>query len=190
MGLPMGLLALFCVLLGVWPLAAVGPVLAAGTAWLGSALDPTPVRIGLLPLLPAFAVLACLIFALSGVQRLVIRGVGGRLGTWDCGYADPTSRMQYRSSFGGLISGWLPRFFAPFVQAGPRLGIFPAKASFETTAPDPLEVRLYEPLVLRWAKRFERVRWLQQGRLTLYLVYIFLAMIATLVWSVARPYVT
>ncbi len=73
-------------------------------------------------------------------------------------------------------------------EVAPPRGPFPATASFETHAPDPFETRMDEPLVLRWAQRFERVRWLQQGRLTLYLVDIFLATVAALVWALVRTY--
>jgi hypothetical protein len=36
--------------------------------------------------------------------------------------------------------------------------------------------------------RFERLRWLQQGRLTLYLVYIFVTMMCGVVWAAVREY--
>ena len=98
--------------------------------------------------------------------------------------------MQYGSSLSAWISGFLPRFLAPVAEATPSRGVFPVTARFETNAPDPFERGVYEPLVQRWAKRFERVRWLQQGRLTLYLVYIFVATVAALVWALVRPQLT
>ncbi len=190
MRLPMALLATLAVLLGVWPAVALRPVLAAGTAWLGSPLDPAPVAGRLLSLIPALALLGFLILVVSAAQRVLIRRVAERPGTWDCGYADPTPRMQYGSSLGAGISGFLPRFLAPVATAASPRGVFPGTARFETIAPDPFERGVYEPLVQRWAKRFERVRWLQQGRLTLYLVYIFVATVAALVWALVRPQLT
>ena len=68
-------------------------------------------------------------------------------------------------------------------------GAFPGAASFRTEAPDPFGAKLYEPFVARWAGRLARLRRLQSGRLTLYLVYVFLTMLVTLAWSVLRPYV-
>jgi hydrogenase-4 component B len=188
MNLPMAILALFCVVVGLGATPILRPVLAAGAVWLGTPVDAAPVAANLLAILPPYAVLGLVILALATVQGIFFRRMVQRPGTWDCGYANPTPRMQYSSSFGAWISGLLPRFLAPVTEVAPPRGLFPATASFETHAPDPFEAGMYEPLVLRWAQRFERVRWLQQGRLTLYLVYIFLATVAALVWALIRPY--
>ena len=187
MRLPMALLAGVCVLFGNWPALTLRPILAASAGWLGGSLDPGPLTSRLLALLPAFTLLGFLILALAVAQRILIRRVANRPGTWDCGYALPTPRMQYGSSLGSWISGLLPRFLAPTASGTSLRGFFPVTAHFETSAPDPFQVRVYEPLLLRWARRFERVRWLQQGRLTLYLVYMFLATVAALVWALVRP---
>lgn len=190
MSLPMALLAALCVVFGVWPTVTLRPVLAAGTAWLGSPLDPAPIAGRFFSLLPALALLGFLILVVSAAQRILIPRVVERPGTWDCGYANPTPRMQYGSSLGAWISGFLPRPLAPVAEAAAPHGVFPATARFETSAPDPFERRLYEPLVRRWARRFERVRWLQRGRLTLYLVYVFVATVAALVWALVQPQLT
>ena len=70
-----------------------------------------------------------------------------------------------------------------------RAAPFPRAASFRTEAPDPFGAKLYEPFAARWAGRLARLRRLQSGQLTLYLVYVFLTMLVTLAWSVLRPYV-
>ena len=113
-----------------------------------------------------------------------------RVPTWDCGYASPTARMQYTSgSFGAALTTVLPDFLAPAsIQEEPG-GAFPRAASIRTDAADPFGARLFEPFAERWGGRLARLRRLQSGRLTLYLVYVFLTMLVTLAWSVLRPYI-
>jgi hypothetical protein len=188
MNLPMAILALLCALIGIWPAIILRPVLSAGAAWLGTPVEAAPIMANLRALVPPYAAFGLVIFALATAQAIYFRRMVQRPGTWDCGYATPTPRMQYSSSFGAWISGLLPPFLAPLAEVANPRGPFPAAASFETHAPDPFETRVYEPLVVRLAQRFERVRWLQQGRLTLYLVYIFLTTVAALVWALVRPH--
>jgi hydrogenase-4 component B len=188
--LPMAVLALLCAAVGLWPAMILRPVLAAADSWLGSAIDAPAVAANLLSLIPSYATLAVVILLLAGARFLFFRRIANRPGTWDCGYARPTAKMQYASGFGAWISGLLPRVAAPVTEAAPPRGLFPASARFETHAPDPFETRIYEPLFLRWAQRFERVRALQHGRLRLYLVYILVTTVAALLWAVVQPGLT
>jgi hydrogenase-4 component B len=152
--------------------------------------------------------LAILVVALAGLAAFLAsraRRAGRALPTWDCGYVAASPRVQYTaSSFGASIAALLPGFLRADVTALPPDGVLPGAASFRTGssrpdgpdvvacgtgAPDPFGARLYEPFVDRVAERLGRLRWLQKGQLTLYLVYIFVATLATLAWSVVRPYV-
>jgi hypothetical protein len=45
---------------------------------------------------------------------------------------------------------------------------------------------VYEPFLVRWGDRFARLRWLQQGRLHVYLVYIAGMAVIGLLWSSLR----
>lgn len=190
MTVPMAILAAACLGLGLWP-SAVLPVLnAAEGAWLGAPVDTgflaatlaQPVRAVILLGIVLASVSACLLALRPRSPRLVP--------TWDCGYAKPTTRMQYTSgSFGAAITAVLPGFLAPSSLAEPPNGAFPAAASFWTEAPDPFGAKLYEPFAAWWAGRLARLRRMQSGQLTLYLVYVFLTMLVTLAWSVIRPYV-
>jgi NADH:ubiquinone oxidoreductase subunit 5 (subunit L)/multisubunit Na+/H+ antiporter MnhA subunit len=185
--LPMAVLALLCAAVGLWPTMILRPVLAAAGSWLGSAIDAPAVAARLLSLIPSYATLGVVILVLAGARFLFFRRIANRPGTWDCGYARPTPKMQYASGLGAWISGLLPRVAAPVIEAAPPRGLFPVAARFETHAPDPFETRVYEPLFVRWAQRFERVRALQQGRLRLYLVYILVTTVAALLWAVVQP---
>jgi hydrogenase-4 component B len=186
----MAILAAMCLGLGLFP-SAVLPVLnAAEGAWLGAPVGTAFLAATLARpawgLVALFAVLAGAAAVLAALSPRAPR----RAPTWDCGYAAPTARMQYTSaSFGAALAAVLPGFLAPASVTRMPGGAFPGAASFRTEAPDPFGAKLYEPFAARWGGRLARLRRLQSGRLTLYLVYVFLTMLVTLAWSVLRPYV-
>src|SRR5258708_35344098 len=82
-----------------------------------------------------------------------------------------------------------PRFSRPAVRGGLPPGLYPDSASFAMDVDEPFADRLLHPLAWRWAARIMRVRWLQQGRLQFYLIYIFVPLIACVVWVVVFPLV-
>ena len=105
---PAMVLAAGCVLIGLAPMV-VAPLLDAGiAAWMPEMrLSAMPLRT-LVPLgavsvmASALVVLIVVISALLARRQPALRHVG----TWDCGYARPTSRMQYTaSSFAQMIVG-------------------------------------------------------------------------------------
>lgn len=108
----------------------------------------------------------------------------------DGGYAAPTSRMQYTSrSFAELMGErFLPRAIRPRVSITPPVGLFPGRSALSSTCVDPMTRSVYEPLVARSGDRFARLRWLQQGMLHAYLLYIVVAAIGLLAWSSLRSW--
>jgi len=71
-------------------------------------------------------------------------------------------------------------------EARPPAGLFPAVASWSSQSTDPLTRGVYEPFFTRWADRFARLRWLQQGSLHLYLVYVVATVVIGLLWAGIR----
>ncbi len=121
--------------------------------------------------------------------RLVRSAEGFRTGpTWDCGYAAPTSRMQYtgRSLGQWLGEQLLPRRLGPSVRRQEPRGFFPVIARFSASTPDPFHARLFAPVFSSWADRLNRLRWLQQGRIGIYLLYILIVLVGLLAWSAVR----
>jgi hydrogenase-4 component B len=104
--------------------------------------------------------------------------------TWACGYAAPSARMQYSArSFSELVSYRLmPRGLRVRVSAKVPSSPFPASSRFTSDCTDPLTHGIYEPFFLRWADRFARLRWIQQGALHIYFLYIFVVAVAALAW--------
>jgi hydrogenase-4 component B len=104
--------------------------------------------------------------------------------TWGCGYAAPTARMQYTAgSFSEFVCD---RLFPSYLRALNTKNVpaspFPATGSFSSQQTDPLTRVVYEPFFLRWADRFARLRWVQQGALHIYLLYIFVVAVLGLAW--------
>jgi hypothetical protein len=47
---------------------------------------------------------------------------------------------------------------------------------------------VYQPFLARWADRFVRLRWLQQGILHIYILYILAVLVAALGWRSLRAW--
>jgi hydrogenase-4 component B len=187
---PMVLLAAACIVIGVLSPTLVGrlaPVVEQVTGPPGSAVHEAFTQAT--GLLGSITLGACALLALVGlllaVRRAALAGKPVGAGpTWDCGYALPSPRMQYTASsfaqpltdlFGPLL-GTRRRFSAP-------QGIFPQAASFATETPDFYRERLYEPIFVAVQKGLSAFRWLQHGRVQLYVLHIAVALLALLVWK-------
>ena len=108
--------------------------------------------------------------------------------TWACGYALPSTRMQYTArSFSELLAErLLPRWLAPRIRVSALRGSFPAPAALVSEEQDPITHGAYEPLFTALASRFARLRALQQGNAHIYLTYILSAVLVALAWISLR----
>jgi len=197
MRVPILALAAACLAAGLLsPFLAPG-LDAATAAWAAKGPAGVPALATVAPLATVAtwgaAFLGLLALTAAAVAFLVRRRTISRGPTWDCGYARPTARMQYTgSSFGDWIAARLtPRVAATLLEERLPEGIFPRGARVSAAAParDPLLLRLLEPFAQRWARRFHDLHALQEGRLTIYLVYVLGTLIALLAWSVLRGWI-
>ena len=180
---PMLALAALCAFIGVAPSAIVPALEAAIASWSPAGAATSPGLLGLAPLREvglASAALVALVAIIVAATRRLGRS-GARVGTWDCGYARPTSRMQYTaSSFGQPIAGmfaWVlrPRLHRPRVE-----GVFPGAATLESHVDDATLDRVIVPVSNLIAQRFGWFRRFQQGLVQSYVLYILIAVIALL----------
>jgi hypothetical protein len=127
-----------------------------------------------------------LVTGLWAVRRLLLARRAVTAGpTWDCGYVRPNARMQYTAtSFVQPTTA----LFHQVTRTHQRLrrpdGYFPVRAAFVSHTPDLFGARVYRPawrLFTWWAAR---LRWLQQGRVHAYLLYILITVSVLLVWRV------
>jgi hydrogenase-4 component B len=180
---PMVLLAGLCILIGGVPLV-IRDLLAAAVQ--SSRPELAAVTPGLADLAPfgwltvmASGLLVALLVVWWIVQRR-LRGLPtGTAPTWGCGYLRPTPRMQYSaSSFAAQLVGFFGGILRPHVTEPAVTGIFPAPTRFHSHVPETILEHLYLP-VLQWLNsRLSVVRRLQHGQLHLYILYIFLTLLA------------
>ncbi len=124
--------------------------------------------------------------AATGVLVLVRRRLLARRSvrsgpTWDCGYAQPTARMQYTgASFSRPLTDMAVPALPLRVEGSPPEGLFPRPTRIETRTPDPFAAFLFAPLFAVACAASRALRRLQAGRTHLYVLYIVAALIALL----------
>ena len=188
---PMLMLAAGCLLIGVLPACAVPMLDRAVQAWTGEPVSVATsfswsknVPLGWISGLAALLLIAVL--GIVGFLRSAVRNATARcVGTWDCGYARPSSRMQYTgSSFGQSLTelfAWAlwPRSHLPRIRA-----LFPRVRGFEQLVPDVILDRLVTPIFPFTERILMRLRFLQQGRIQVYIVYFLAAVLVLLLLGV------
>jgi hydrogenase-4 component B len=180
---PMVVLAALCVVIGVAPGLFAPALDGAVAAWSGGA---THASLAQLAPLSFVSLGASVLLAVIGLGALWLRRRLRQVattGTWDCGYAAPTARMQYTSS---SFAQNLTRLFAfvlwPRTRAPVVSGSFPARTSFESEVPDAVLDRLMVPALRAVERVMVWLRWIQAGNVHLYLTYIVAAIVLLLLW--------
>jgi hydrogenase-4 component B len=181
---PIGLLLAGSATIAIFPVPVVAAVVRASGSILGAAAPALP-DVPLATLGEINALVWGAIFVSWAVFGLLRRGKPAqREATWGCGYLAPTPRMQYTARafaelFGAKI---LPERLRPRLsQAAPKT-IFPEPTAFASTCDDPLTRGVYDPLFVGMGDRFARLRWLQQGILHVYILYILVVLVLALAW--------
>lgn len=191
MAVPMVALALGCLVAGLAP-GLLLPTLGRAAGEWGNLRDGAQGLAALanfswtLPLGAAIgigAALAAFVFALAARTS----GVSRRL-TWDCGYAAPSSRMQYgASSFAEFLDRNLAFVLARRRKVKPPQGAFPTASSFSSRTPDPVLDLVVRPFAAAGRRAAPKMRVLHQGQTQLYLVYILVVTVILLVAGASLP---
>jgi len=179
MKIPLMLLAAACLAVGLLSPWLV-PRLGVGVDWLqggrGAQFRDSLEEAG--SWLAGFVACATAVAAIAAVllvlrKRLLRRREVRYTGTWDCGYAAPTPRMQYTAS---SFAHPLTSLFQPILRTRERVemppGLFPSGASFSAETPDTARELLYAPLFGAVQRAALRLHGLQHGRLQLYILYV------------------
>ena len=190
MRLPMLLLAAGCVLMGcLAPVVVRALAPAVGQA---SGLPADTVRDVLASadgplwsIAGAALGLYALIALVAGLRWWLLSGRQvGEGGTWDCGYAQPSPRMQYTgSSFAQPLTDLFALVLQPRRNLEPPEGFFPSSAALSTETPDVCTERLYAPVFSAIGRGLSVLRWLQHGQVHLYVLYIALTLLVLFIWK-------
>lgn len=185
---PLGLLVACCFLIGLAPLLIV-PIVGQGvSAWAPGLKDAGPRLVALAPLgwitAMGLGLLAALL-AVGAVLWLRLRHSVVEKGvTWGCGYVAPTPRMQYTSSsFAQILVGIFGWALRPRTRKPRNLPLFPQKTAFHSEVPDTVLEEAVLPALRLGGWLFSWSRVFQQGSIQTYLLYIFIALIALMLWS-------
>jgi NADH:ubiquinone oxidoreductase subunit 5 (subunit L)/multisubunit Na+/H+ antiporter MnhA subunit len=111
-------------------------------------------------------------------------------GTWDCGFAQNSPRIQYTArSFAEMMAeGFLPRPLRPKITRSLPEGLFPGPSAFQANCDDPVTVRGYEPLFDRIGRWCMRLWGVQHGTVNLYLLYLLVLIFLGLAWMSVRTW--
>ncbi|MBI3839302.1 MAG: oxidoreductase [Planctomycetia bacterium] len=192
MSLPILLLAAGCIAIGLLsPLVfeKILPVVAQITHY-ELAMIESPAARASVPL-SVVARVGCALFLLAGGLALVRRWLlSGRevavSGTWGCGYSRSTPRIQYTaSSFAQPAIGFFAPFFRTYTKLRAPRGLFPQSASLATENTDLSTDLIYHPLFGAVGRLLGKLRWLQQGRVHMYVLYVGCTILALMIWYVS-----
>jgi NADH:ubiquinone oxidoreductase subunit 5 (subunit L)/multisubunit Na+/H+ antiporter MnhA subunit len=190
--LGMAWLALWCIVLGIFPATMVGLLDRVVASVIGSGLPASALESGWLWLTPMrpeqasyspfiFLVTISVVFAVAfGGVRWIWHGRLRRAPPWDCGFPEQDARMQDTADAFGQPIRWI---FGPIYRIVTRVpDPDEAHPRFELKVEDRLWHALYLPIARMVEYVSARVGWLQQGRISIYLLYSFLTLIALLLF--------
>jgi hydrogenase-4 component B len=176
----MMLLAACCVVIGVAPAFLLKPLAATIHGFMPAAEMPQE-ALALARVIPWIAVVVAGLVVVAIAMRKVVRLTS----TWACGLPGLDSRMQYTST---AFSKPLRRVFSQVYNPDRKVEVtpadapyFPASITYRSVRTTSYEKALYRPAmeaVVSWANSLRR---LQTGNIQVYLLYIFLALVALLV---------
>ncbi|MGI6356028.1 MAG: proton-conducting transporter membrane subunit [Lentisphaeria bacterium] len=108
--------------------------------------------------------------------------------TWDCGYALPTSRMQYTgTAFTQPLSDFFNLTKGKNRTTQPPEGYFPTSASVDIEVTDPADHYLWRPINLITSRIADRTRRIQSGYLHIYILMAVIALLAMLIFAAVTP---
>lgn len=184
---PMIAMVMCCFFVGLFPMCITPPLSQAISAWAPELGDVEPQLAALAPLnwISSLSLVLVGALVLTGVLlwfrlRSSIVETGP---TWGCGYVAPTARMQYTSSsFVEMLVGLFSWALRPRTELPGVMALFPQRTNFQSVISDPVLDEGVLPAVGMVASRFSWFRIFQQGNIQMYLLYIFGALMALLLW--------
>ena len=183
MQVAMTLLAGACIAIGVMPGIVLHPLAVVTGELLHSPALPQS-GLSILRTLPRLA--ACVAVLLLAVVALRLRSSMRISRTWACGLPELDSRMQYTSTAFSKplrkVFAWAYKPERSVEVRGANPPYFPESITYRSVRTTSFEKSLYRPAVDTVVAMANRLRRLQTGNVQVYLLYIFLALVALLVF--------
>jgi len=178
MAAPLILLAALCVTVGIFPIL-VRPLLEPAIgAWTGGPASGSAWLPWNWQLWAGIVLAAGCAAALIGLTLLSKTRTAPRPGTWDCGYARPTPRMQYTAtSLGQFLVDMLAWALWPRRVHLRLKHLFPHPRLFTRDVPDAVLDRVLTPAFGAGRGAALRLRGIQQGSVQAYLVYLLVIIV-------------
>jgi len=181
-------LAVGCVALGLFPTFVIGALHIVVERLSGDALPNTQAPWWLLMPLPGrrasysapvfLIALAAVVLLTAVAVRLLYHRRTRRAPTWDCGFGRLTSRMQDTAEgFGQPIRHIFGTFFALSRELPSP---FDRTPRYRVIVGDRIWLGLYPPLGALVQRIADAFAWLQQGRISTYLLYSFITLVGLL----------
>jgi hydrogenase-4 component B len=147
--------------------------------------DPVPAQTVLVRVVTATACLLSAAVLLTLLRRRLLHGREvTESGTWGCGFYAPDTSMQYT---GSSFAQPLVDLVGPLLQTRKNIvrpiGLFASVALLRTETPDMNREFIYAPIFRGIYNVILRLRWLQHGRLHLYVLYVAITIVFLLFWS-------
>ena len=103
--------------------------------------------------------------------------------TWGCGYSRSTARIQYTaSSFAQPALDFFTPLFRSQQMLDAPVGLFPQSASLRTENTDLTHDFIYRPMFGSIGWGLSKLRWLQHGRVHIYVLYVGCTILALMIW--------
>lgn len=185
----MAALAVFCLLLGLCSPLVIKAANNVITEMIPLEIGPVQEELASASgIMQSVVLVSLILFAIIGffaiLRKQLLSGRSVRESvTWDCGYARPESRMQYTAtSFAQPLTDIFKIFLRTRKEISLPQGLFPAESDFKTETTDISERYMFSPAV-RLISMLSGLRWLQHGRLQIYILYIALTLWILLIWK-------
>jgi hypothetical protein len=92
--------------------------------------------------------------------------------------------MQYTaSSFAQPLTRMFEVILRPSRKSDKIEGLFPSYSTLSTETEDPFRLKFYRPVFIGVEWLLSRLRYLQDGRVQIYILYIALAIFILLIWN-------
>ena len=191
--MPMAFIAGLCAMIGIFPsvvLSFLDPVVqqisGLSEGVVGKELNDIAKPLTMIMWSAFLLFILAGIFALIRVACLRGREIGETV-TWDCGYARPKASMQYTASsfaqplkdvFNGIV-------LTRYRKTLPHQTLFPPISHYYSHATDIFRENFYHPVFKGTRDLLFKLRWLQSGGIHMYILYIVVALVTTIVWKLS-----